>query len=89
MHLASPNNPPHTPLRPISHTQMEEFAAKMRGSLEDQLPDLVTNVRRDDGRVLETGPNVLGGDGDVDDGKLGQWIRWIEGDGRKRDSKGE
>lgn len=59
----------------------EEFARAMRGNLEDRMPGLVESVRA--GPDAQTGPNVLGTNGDVDDSKLTQWLEWVEGKGKK------
>lgn len=61
---------------------VQEFADAMRGRLEEGLPELIENVRKDEGPT-DAGPNVIGRNGDVDDGKLRQWIEWVEGDKKK------
>lgn len=61
---------------------VQEFADAMKGKLEEGLPELIENVRKDEG-PSDAGPNVLGRNGDVDDSKLKQWIDWVEGDNKK------
>ncbi|EKC98343.1 hypothetical protein A1Q2_07357 [Trichosporon asahii var. asahii CBS 8904] len=61
---------------------VQEFADAMKGKLEEGLPELIENVRKDEG-PSDAGPNVLGRNGDVDDSKLKQWIEWVEGDKKK------
>lgn len=62
---------------------VQEFADAMKGKLEEGLPELIENVRKDEGGPTDAGPNVIGLNGDVDDGKLRQWIEWMEGDKKK------
>jgi hypothetical protein len=64
---------------------MEEFAAKMRGSLEESYPELVDNVRRESDEPAPETPDLLDCKGiDIDDNKLRSWVKsWGYGDENK------
>jgi len=65
--------------------QMEEFAQKMRGSLESTAPELVENVRRESDEPAPDAPDLLDKHGiDIDDNKLRSWVKsWGYGDENK------
>lgn len=63
-------------------SSVQEFADAMKGKLEEGMPELIENVRKSEG-PSDAGPNVLGKNGDVDDGKLKKWLEWVEGDKKK------
>jgi hypothetical protein len=64
---------------------MEEFAQKMRGSLETQYPELVENVRRESDEPAPDTPDLLDRHGiDIDDTKMRSWVKsWGYGDENK------
>jgi hypothetical protein len=57
---------------------MEEFAARMRGSLEETYPELIQQVRREGDEAPIDAPDLLTRHGEFNEPKFDDWIRGIE-----------
>ncbi|CAK9784421.1 hypothetical protein CC85DRAFT_327567 [Cutaneotrichosporon oleaginosum] len=57
---------------------MEEFAARMRGSLEETYPELIQQVRREGDEAPVDAPDLLTRHGEFNEPKFDDWIRGIE-----------
>ncbi|GMK59456.1 hypothetical protein CspeluHIS016_0800620 [Cutaneotrichosporon spelunceum] len=57
---------------------MEEFAAKMRGSLEETYPELIQQVRREGDEAPIDAPNLWTRHGELNEPKFDDWIRGLE-----------
>lgn len=57
---------------------MEEFAHKMRGSLEGTYPEFIAQVRREGDEPVPDTPVLMDRHGELDEPKFDDWIRGIE-----------
>lgn len=57
---------------------MEEFAGRMRGSLEETYPELIQQVRREGDEAPIDAPDLLTRHGEFNEPKFDDWIRGLE-----------